>query len=460
MALTKVSYSMLNGAVANVLDFGAVSGAESTSAIQAAIDSIAATGGIVYFPSGTYKINAPIKIYSKISLVGAGQDTTTILKTTNTVGSGTSKAPSRTVTDSYVYDDLVQIWHEADEYAYYCKIQNLTLQKQTYAASSRGIFAPRCSHLNIEKVLIQNVNVGYLTYDCWMSTLSNVTTQAVSTGFYNADDGSGFGTGTSTLFNNCWINFDKTIVEPSVGYSIFGLTYSTFNSCGCDNGIRTDLGNVQGYLFNTCNSISLNGCGIENHQGIVLSTYGSTLDCSAFIALNIKGVAGGTTATVWVDGSLLTLTGSKFQPITSAGDTYNWIIQNSSSIVEINPYSSPTGGNAYISYSSKSSRSVINGSNTIVYNSSGSTSGAVSATATVPISIFTAGLGAYYIYAFVTNSGTNYRSCSLVTSDGITADITALKIGSNLNISLSGLDVQVTCDSTAYVGYSIIAATY
>lgn len=58
MALTKVTYSMIEGGYANVQDFGAVGNgvANDTVAVQAAIDSLAATGGTVFFPEGTYRI--------------------------------------------------------------------------------------------------------------------------------------------------------------------------------------------------------------------------------------------------------------------------------------------------------------------------------------------------------------------------------------------------------------------
>ena len=58
MALTKVSYSMISGAYVNVQDFGATGDGvtNDTVAIQAAIDSLSATGGVLYFPFGTYKI--------------------------------------------------------------------------------------------------------------------------------------------------------------------------------------------------------------------------------------------------------------------------------------------------------------------------------------------------------------------------------------------------------------------
>lgn len=54
MSLTKVSYSMITGAIANVLDYGAdPSGvSDSSAAVQAATN----TGNVVYFPQGVYRV--------------------------------------------------------------------------------------------------------------------------------------------------------------------------------------------------------------------------------------------------------------------------------------------------------------------------------------------------------------------------------------------------------------------
>tara|TARA_R110000868_G_scaffold103112_2_gene284064 strand:- start:15593 stop:17443 length:1851 start_codon:yes stop_codon:yes gene_type:complete len=58
MSLTKVSFSMINGAYTNVKDFGATGDGSTndTAAIQLAIDNLASSGGVLYFPPGTYKI--------------------------------------------------------------------------------------------------------------------------------------------------------------------------------------------------------------------------------------------------------------------------------------------------------------------------------------------------------------------------------------------------------------------
>jgi hypothetical protein len=80
MSLTKVSYSMINGSPANVLDFGAVGDGvtDDTAAIQAAINSGART---VYAPKGTYLISSTLYFGGDVSFVGDGGEATVIKAT-------------------------------------------------------------------------------------------------------------------------------------------------------------------------------------------------------------------------------------------------------------------------------------------------------------------------------------------------------------------------------------------
>lgn len=80
MALTKTTYSMIEGASLNVLDFGAIGDgvADDSAAIQAAINAVPSIGGEVYFPRGTYLVNTKIALKGRLSLVGESRNNTFI----------------------------------------------------------------------------------------------------------------------------------------------------------------------------------------------------------------------------------------------------------------------------------------------------------------------------------------------------------------------------------------------
>ena len=94
MSLTKVSYSMIQGAAANVLDFGAVGDGvtDDTAAIQAAIDSLSPLGGTLWIPKGAYIVsdanadNACLTVTAPIQFVGAGPFYTSIQPAASVAG--------------------------------------------------------------------------------------------------------------------------------------------------------------------------------------------------------------------------------------------------------------------------------------------------------------------------------------------------------------------------------------
>lgn len=74
MALTRVHNRMVEGAVVNVLDYGAVGDGitDDTAAIQAAIDSIN-SGGVVNLPAGLWLISDTIVVSRGVSIIGAAR---------------------------------------------------------------------------------------------------------------------------------------------------------------------------------------------------------------------------------------------------------------------------------------------------------------------------------------------------------------------------------------------------
>lgn len=97
MSLTKVTYSMIEGAQFNVLDYGAdnTGVADSAAAIQSAISAAAAVvggsiGAVVYFPTGTYAIGTRLVLPNRVGLQGAN-------------GRGTTIKPHSSFADSYMF---------------------------------------------------------------------------------------------------------------------------------------------------------------------------------------------------------------------------------------------------------------------------------------------------------------------------------------------------------------------
>lgn len=81
MTQTKLAFNQINGNVVSVLDYGAdpTGVADSTAAIQAAIDSLGTSAGTVYFPSGVFKVTSTIRVkYDRQHLVGSGMYSTEI----------------------------------------------------------------------------------------------------------------------------------------------------------------------------------------------------------------------------------------------------------------------------------------------------------------------------------------------------------------------------------------------
>ena len=87
MSLTKVTNSMIKGAVASVLDYGADNTGADDSA-TAISNAIASGAGVVELPAGTYKIASTISIPSNVILLGQGFGTSGAKTTISYTGSG------------------------------------------------------------------------------------------------------------------------------------------------------------------------------------------------------------------------------------------------------------------------------------------------------------------------------------------------------------------------------------
>jgi hypothetical protein len=217
MSLTKVTFSMIQGMMGNVLDYGAdpTGIADSAPAINAAI----AAKRFVYFPAGTYLVNTPVdlKSYASAGLYGVAYEQVTI------------KAGAAMTGLINLYD-TVDIYEGISEYP----IQNIKLDGNNLATYGIHI---RYRHLvDAQNVYIDNCTTAIWAADAWICSFANIRSHTNTNGFHLE------GANHNSIFNNCHI-FRASGVPLYVGGTnrLDGNSDITFNNLLIDNCSNTQI---------------------------------------------------------------------------------------------------------------------------------------------------------------------------------------------------------------------------
>jgi hypothetical protein len=117
-----------------------------------------------------------------------------------------------------------------------------------------GFYAPRVGKFTIKNIYLNDINYGFRSHDSFLGNFQKIEQLRGKTLFGIVKDASGGAGGTSMNLSDCSCNFQYK--SDSLGYDIFGLTYSCFTHCTVDV-------SSMAYKFNTCRGITLNGCGAE-----------------------------------------------------------------------------------------------------------------------------------------------------------------------------------------------------
>ena len=185
MGLTKVTYSMIEGAAVNVLDYGAdpTGTDDSLAAIQAAVDAATpyaefATDGImVYLPPGVYKVSNSINMSQRqgVHLVGAGQKATEIRATSN--------------------NPVIKYTGNVTTVTNASGVRSMTIRGYDNAqTNSYGIKSSWTNSCNIQDLIIFGCYAGLYFEHVWQTNVSNVrmygsTVDACTYGVYMAESG-------------------------------------------------------------------------------------------------------------------------------------------------------------------------------------------------------------------------------------------------------------------------------
>jgi hypothetical protein len=231
MALTKVTYSMIDGPVANVVDFGAdpTGVADSYAAIQAAYDSDAA---IIQFPAGTFKMTQTLYIDRGVTINGSGaQDGST--------GNGQGAGVSSTVLNYTGTGNCIDIVGSYTEGVSSVHLSNFMIDGNTLADGGlyigSGVVVSKCTFKNLGIFNFDNAttNKGYGVgiENCLESIFENIYVHGCNDGF-----NIGFGATTSCQFLSCFSR-----VNNQYGWNIRQGNGFSFYQCMAEANLKTGL---------------------------------------------------------------------------------------------------------------------------------------------------------------------------------------------------------------------------
>lgn len=334
MSLTKVSYSMINGAVVNALDYGLSTtgtGAANAAAIQAAL----LVGDVIYIPAGNYNISQIVitgsgntAIFGK-TLRGAG------LGVTNLVGSVAGTSIIRFGTTGGWVDETNLQEYRAD----YCSLENITISAT--AAYTYGVECQWMTNASWRNVAISsggNITTGLYMDFSWDNDFTHTTIageNGVFLGAHGPNRNSFHGLRVAGGGTTTGIGFDF----GGSSNSVFGLDAS-----GYYNGVASSVGGygltIHGGYFESndidisldnCSGISITGCrfivGVNNN--IAIRQAGPA---------NVRGVL--------IAGNAFTNKASCIRP---TANTQEWVVHGNEFVLctaTIDPVG--TGGNYHV----------------------------------------------------------------------------------------------------------------
>jgi hypothetical protein len=251
MALTKATYSMINGAVANVLDFGAdpTGVADSSVAFQSACDTLKA----VFVPEGTYKASCSLA-YSQI-IYGEGARKTII-----------------TPPAGATYVIKVDAGTRPKQH---CQIRNLSVDNPNSVANCFGVFFSAASVLQIndnhslENVYIRNFAKGiYVTGRMILHTHTNVEVDSCTVGMQIDGDAANYAVNLNTFTMCRWISSKQEGVKIT-GYNIA----NKFISCNVEGNNTNQVAGVAGMYVEDAEGLFLDNPYFElNGSAVAVDT--------------------------------------------------------------------------------------------------------------------------------------------------------------------------------------------
>jgi polygalacturonase len=145
-----------SGRYVNVMDFGAVGDGvhDDTAAIQAAVSSLAANGGGVYFPPGSYAVSSPINPVANMAISGFGTAATKILPKTTGMrlfecNAGSAQMVNISISNLEI--DAGSVTGVTGIYFTFC--YNVAIQNITFSGCDYTVQLDRCRYVELNNCI-------------------------------------------------------------------------------------------------------------------------------------------------------------------------------------------------------------------------------------------------------------------------------------------------------------------
>ena len=261
------AYIQSVGPIRDVRAFGAVAdGATSdNAAIAAAIASLGvSSGGVVYFPAGTYRLDSPITLNDRDNIIFRGEGRDTVLHAYGFNGCHFDITDSNGIT----IEDMQM------------KGEGIDAARSVGGVVFRRVNNDNTSHTVLRNLFITDItNTGIAMSVPILTTIENVKVRYTT--------GHGFFMYGGTSIN---INTSYAITTVQAGFRFEDVTYSNINASVAEvNGV--------GFDFLNSKAITLNGCGTEamldrsvDYPGYAYRVNGRAITC---IGCYARASAGG-----------------------------------------------------------------------------------------------------------------------------------------------------------------------
>lgn len=325
MSLTKISYSMIDGAVLNVNDFGAdpTGVADSAPAFRAAF----AAGLSVFIPEGEYRLAS---LDSSVTYCDAIFN----LNTSRATIQGTRN--SRLICD--IACETVFLLGNNTPYGMqnstfsllYFNGQNLA-ERFMWGSNPTGESAVNTSTIS-EMWVLSTTNAAF-EIDGFMNVFSNIQCQSGSgIGFYFGDRTAGSKITTSTTVQSCYVQGNNYTSAYKAGI----ITYSNFHSCAADGTIDIV------YDISYANGVSFINCGTEG--GLRFFGGPNSNNSGELVNAQFIGCTGGPIGGVSSSTYLINL--YRFKDVTFQGCRFNTSGRLTDGIIYVDPINKTAPGDS------------------------------------------------------------------------------------------------------------------